>query len=149
MLELKYHRGLYVLRDIEVLVREASHVLEWLEGAVLVPVPMHPRKRRERGYNQTELIAKVIARACLGGVRIERLLRRVQDGLSQTTFDRKARLENLRHAFEVHPSAKIDAKFRYVLLDDVFTTGSTLNRCAAALRKAGAGRIDVLTYGHG
>lgn len=149
MLELKYHRSLFVLRDIEVLVREANHVLEWLEGAVLVPVPMHPRKLRERGYNQTELIAEVVARACHGGILVERHLRRVEDGRSQTAFDRKTRLENLRHAFQVEPKARIDQNIRYVLLDDVFTTGSTLNRCAVALRKAGARRIDVLTYGHG
>lgn len=149
MLELKYHRGLHVLRDIERLVRESNHVLEWLEGAVLVPVPMHPRKYRDRGYNQTELIAEVFERACLGGLRVERLLQRVEDGKSQTSFDRKARLENLRHAFALRPKVKIDPDARYVILDDVFTTGSTLNRCAVVLRKAGAERIDVVTYGHG
>ena len=149
MLELKYRRGLPVLRDFASLLKQHAELCEWMRGASLVPVPMHPLKRRERGYNQTELIAEAFVRA-LGGELVQRpLLQRIRYSKSQTSFDRRARRTNLANTFEVVPQAKIAPQERILLLDDVFTTGSTLNRCAQALRNAGAQRIDVLTFGHG
>jgi competence protein ComFC len=119
-----------------------------LEEAVLVPVPLHPRKERERGYNQSALIAESIA-GRFEGVRLEALLERVIDTRSQTQFNRQERYRNLRNAFSLVKKRAIDPSQRYIIVDDVFTTGSTLNACAATLRKAGAKRVDVLTLGHG
>ena len=145
---LKYHQGLYVLRDIASVAAENQALAQWAKGGILVPVPMHPRKRRERGYNQTELLAEEFLRAGVG-LRLENLLIRAADGKSQTAFDRMARLGNLKNAFAPLPGASITPDHRYILLDDVFTTGSTLNRCAQVLLRAGASRVDVLTFGHG
>jgi ComF family protein len=147
--ELKYHRGLHVVEDMEAVFRRADGVLELARGATLVPVPLHPRKRRERGYNQSELIAEALARAAGGGAAIESLLRRVVDTVSQTHHDRRARQANLKNAFAVAPRVRISADRHYVLVDDVFTTGSTLNSCARELRRAGAVKLDVVTFGHG
>jgi ComF family protein len=147
--ELKYHRGLHVLTDVERIFRRASHVLELARGAVLVPVPLHPRKLRERGYNQSALLAECLARAAGGGAEVRELLRRTADTESQTHHDRKARQLNLKNAFAVAKGASISAGLHYLLVDDVFTTGSTLNSCALALRRAGAINLDVVTFGHG
>lgn len=147
--ELKYHRGLQVLADMEAIFRRAAHVLELARGAVLVPVPLHPRKLRERGYNQGELIAECLARAAGGGARVERLLRRVVDTETQTLRDRRARQMNLKNAFALARGAVISAAHPYLLIDDVFTTGSTLNSCALVLRHAGGLNLDVVTFGHG
>ena len=68
---------------------------------------------------------------------------------SQTAFDRKARLANLSDAFALLDGAEIDVGQRHVLIDDVFTTGATLNSCAHALRRAGCMHVDVATFGHG
>jgi len=77
VIELKYHRGLHVLADMEEIFRRATHVRELARGAVVVPVPLHPRKLRERGYNQAALLAEILARVAGGGARVEGLSDRV------------------------------------------------------------------------
>jgi len=149
VIELKYHRGLHVLTDMEEIFRQAEHVCALARGAVLVPVPLHPRKERERGYNQTALLAEVLARVAGGGARVEAVLRRVEDTATQTAFDRRTRMANLKNAFALARGATINPGLHYVLVDDVFTTGSTLNSCARALRRAGGLTLDVVTFGHG
>ncbi|MES2692849.1 MAG: double zinc ribbon domain-containing protein, partial [Verrucomicrobiota bacterium] len=91
VLELKYHRGLHVLTDMAEVFRRAPHVLELARGAILVPVPMHPRKKRERGYNQAVLLAETLAEAAGGGARVEAVLARVVHTQTQTAFDRRTR----------------------------------------------------------
>jgi ComF family protein len=146
---LKYHKGHHVLTDIEHLVRTSPDIIDFLRDAVLVPVPLHPRKERERTYNQTFLLAGVLAKAAGGATRVEPVLRRVVDTPSQTTFDRKARRANLKNAFALARGATINPSSPYILVDDVFTTGSTLNSCAGVLRRAGALNLNVVTFGHG
>lgn len=149
VLALKYHRGQHVLADIERLVRENTYVCDFLRGATLVPVPLHPRKLRERGYNQSELIAQVFVRAVDGDAMIAHLLRRVEDSESQTSFDRQERRKRMKNAFAPVDAGDINRELRYILVDDVFTTGSTLNACARALRRTGCLNLDVVTFGHG
>jgi ComF family protein len=147
--ELKYHKGLFVLRDMEEIFRRSPHVLALARGATLVPVPLHPRKERERGFNQSALLAEALARAAGGGARVAVLLRRTADTGSQTHHDRRARQANLKNAFALARGATLNPDTHLVLVDDVFTTGSTLNSCALVLRRAGGLKLDVITFGHG
>ena len=149
VIELKYHKGLHVLQDMTEIFRQAPHVLELARDAVIVPVPLHPRKARERGYNQSVLLAETVARAAGGGSRVVPLLQRVIDTETQTAFDRRTRMANLKNAFALTPGAELNPALHYLLVDDVFTTGSTLNSCARTLRRAGALNLDVITFGHG
>jgi ComF family protein len=138
-----------VLEDMAALMAGNPRTAEFLRGAVLVPVPLHPRKQRERGFNQVRELARAVAEAVGGGVRCEELLVRVLDTQTQTNLDREQRRANLKNAFALAPRCLINPKLRYVLIDDVFTTGSTLNVCAAVLRGGGALSVDVCTFGHG
>lgn len=147
--ELKYHRGLHLLGDIKAIFGVRAELLDWVRGAVLVPVPLHPRKERDRGYNQSRLLASCLAEAAGGGTRVEPLLCREVDTASQTGFDRQTRRENLKNAFALASGAAITPGQHYLLVDDVFTTGSTLNSCAQVLRRAGCLNLDVVTLGHG
>ena len=147
--ELKYHHGLQVLEDLAVIMAAAPGLADYVRDAVLVPVPLHPRKLRARGYNQSVLIARCCAQLAGGETVIGELLRRVVDTASQTHYDRSARQQNLKNAFALAPDAAISPGQRYLLVDDVFTTGSTLNACAAVLRRAGAVKLAVVTLGHG
>ena len=149
VIELKYHRGLHVLADIAEIFRRSPHVIERVRGSVLVPVPLHARKARERGYNQALLMARTLAEAAGGDTRVEALLRRAVDTQTQTAFDRRTRMANLKNAFALAPGAALNPALRYILVDDVFTTGSTLNSCAQTLRRAGVLSLDVVTFGHG
>ncbi|MEJ6733204.1 MAG: phosphoribosyltransferase family protein [Opitutaceae bacterium] len=149
VLELKYRQGFFVLEDMRTLIAENAEVVEFLQGATLVPVPLHPRKERERTFNQSHLIAVAFQQALGGDAAIANLLQRMVDTDSQTTFDRRTRRQRMKNAFAARKGAAITANQRYVLVDDVFTTGSTLNSCAHALAKAGALNIDVVTFAHG
>jgi len=146
---LKYHRALHVLEDVAVLIRATPGMGDHVRGAVLVPVPLHPRKEREREYNQSRLLAQLFAAAGGPGTRVAEPLRRVVDTPTQTALDRRTRQANLKNAFALRKDADINPAERYVLIDDVFTTGSTLNACALVLRRAGGVNLDVVTFGHG
>ncbi len=146
---LKYHHALHIAEDMVKIMRAAPGYADFISGAVLVPVPLHPRKLRERSYNQCKLLAECAVNAVEGKARIEELLDRVVDTESQTFYDRKTRQKNLKNAFALARDAAINPTQRYILVDDVFTTGSTLNACAAVLRRAGVKTLDALTFGHG
>ncbi|MSU47806.1 MAG: ComF family protein [Opitutus sp.] len=149
VIELKYHRGLHVIEDMAEIFRRAPELLAHVRGATLVPVPLHPRKARERGYNQAMLLARALAGVAGGGTLVAPLLGRAIDTQTQTAFDRRTRMANLKNAFALARGANLNPALHYVLVDDVFTTGSTLNSCARALRRAGALNLDVVTFGHG
>jgi len=111
------------------------------DGVFLVPIPLGRRRRRARGYNQSEYIARALGRARGLPVR-EQVLRRVRETATQTALTPEARRANVAGAFVAADVAGLDL----VLVDDVFTTGSTLAAAAAALEKAGARRIDAVTF---
>ena len=114
-----------------------------------MPVPLHPRREREREFNQSQLIAEAFREAATDKIPIANLLQRRVDTDSQISFDRRSRQKRMKNAFAARKEASITANQRYVLVDDVFTTGSTLNSCAHALARAGALNIDVVTFAHG
>ena len=146
---LKYHRGEYLGADIARIAGAAPGFADFLGGATLVPVPLHRRKERERGFNQTRLIAAAFARAACGGAAVVSALQRIVDTQTQTRLDREARRANLKNAFAMVPGRSLTPGGRIVLVDDIFTTGATLNACASVLRKAGFENLDVATLAHG
>lgn len=110
---------------------------------LIMPVPLHPDRLREREFNQSLLLADRIARRLGLPLSYTNLLR-IAPAPAQTTLSRKGRLRNLRGAFAVLRPDAIAGK-RILLVDDVFTTGATVNECAKTLRKAGAGDVFALT----
>ena len=144
---LKYHNGTYLRGDLQRLFLHERERLRDLKGAVFVPVPLHFFRKWKRGYNQSDLIANVLAKH-VGG-QVQRLLRRKRYTPSQTSLTKAQRKENVRSAFGLRRFAKIDPQATYVLTDDVFTTGSTLNECARVLKENGATAVRVFTLGHG
>jgi ComF family protein len=113
------------------------------DGAVVVPVPLHPRRRRQRGYNQAELLASALARRAGLVVHADALARR-KETLPQTGLSAAGRRRNVAGAFWVRRRARIHGK-TVVLVDDVYTTGATSRACAAALQQAGARAVRLLT----
>jgi ComF family protein len=109
----------------------------------VVPVPLDQGRLRERGYNQAELIAKPLA--CLLGIPFRSyLLVRTRPRPNQLRLTRRERWETVRGAYATHKTAQVD-KLRVILVDDVFTTGATLDACSRALKGAGATRVVGLT----
>lgn len=109
---------------------------------VIVPVPLHWRRRWKRGFNQSELLARGLSRST--GIPVSRALRRVKPGAAQAGLSNSARRRNVNQAFRCGAGEPLRGK-RVLLLDDVMTTGSTATACARALKGAGAARVALLT----
>jgi predicted amidophosphoribosyltransferase len=115
----------------------------FLEGAVLVPVPCDPFRRATRGFDQSEIIARTIAEE-FPGTRVARVLRRTALKKAQAGLDdHAARRTNARGTFGIRRGNK--APERAVLIDDVATSGATLDACAMTLKRAGSVQVRALT----
>lgn len=129
----------------------AEHLAGYLAATVadlgpvdgLVPVPLHADKLRDRGYNQSQLLSEWVGKTL--GLPVMPLLLKHRATRSQVGLQRHERTENVQNAFSINQRFVPDTRSRYVLVDDVRTTGSTLNECAAALAGAGITRVEVVT----
>jgi ComF family protein len=133
-----------------VLGRMLAEVITGLETAftgpvLLIPVPLHKRKLRERGFNQSEMIATAALKVHGGAISIvSELMERRRETDSQIGLTRNQRRENIRGAFAVtRPQALAGSEV--LLVDDVFTTGTTASECARVLLRAGAAKVWVAT----
>lgn len=118
------------------------------ETEILVaPVPLHARKLRQRGFNQSELIARSALKLMASGTRFHlsaNLLERCRETTSQIGLSRHQRRENIRGAFRVVKPDEVSGR-GVLVVDDVFTTGTTVSECARILRRAGASKVYVAT----
>jgi ComF family protein len=149
--ELKYKQGLYLENDIHRIIR-ARPLPKWAyRPSIIVPIPLHPRKKRERGYNQSDLIARSLHKH-LPQSELLNLLNRTTDSQSQTRLTREERLKNMRHVFSLNPKMPNDlykTQKTLILVDDVYTTGATLQSAAQKLSYAGWNDIYCFTLAHG
>jgi ComF family protein len=130
------------------LARPLAHLMimalpEGLDTDLVMPVPLHPTRLRTREFNQSLLLADHIAQHLTRPVSVDNLVRSAATE-PQTKLSRQARIRNLRKAFTVRKPHEIIDK-RLLLIDDVFTTGTTVNECAKTLKKAGVASVTVLT----
>lgn len=110
------------------------------DAELLIPVPLHPTRLIKRRYNQATLLARALAKICQAEFAPDTLFRTRRTD-SQGGFNARARVENVRGAFSVKQPEKIKGR-KLVLIDDVLTTGATLEACARSLKRAGAARVD-------
>ena len=124
----------------------AGHELWAGSPAVLVPVPLHPRRQRERRYNQSAELAAKLSR--LTGLASDpSLVRRIKQTRQQVGLSSQGRQRNVQGAFAVHPDLPIRLQGRrVVLVDDVYTTGATTKAVTRVLLRAGVEQVDVITF---
>ena len=113
------------------------------ESDLIIPVPLHWQERWRRSYDQTYLLAYEVSRMTNIPVCVDKLIKHKKIP-SQTTLSGKERLKNVKGAFKIN-NPKILRDKKILLIDDVFTTGSTVNECTKELRKAKVRRVDVIT----
>jgi ComF family protein len=111
-------------------------------GALVVPVPLHPGRLADRGYNQSALLASRLAKR-VGGRFMPLALARTRDDPRQASLDRRARLANARGAFVVRRPRRVEGQ-SVLLVDDVRTTGATLDACTEVLLRAGAASVRAV-----
>jgi len=144
----KYQRALWFEPFLAgLLLREIMPALRGQRWDLIVPVPLHPLKLREREFNQAERLAVHLGKAASIPVN-KKLLRRVRFTNTQTRLTRPERAANMRGAFAMRGSARLDGE-RVILVDDVFTTGATTSACAQTLLAAGADEVCVWTVARG
>ncbi len=144
----KYSRALWFENFLaDLLLREAVPALRGKNFEAVIPVPLHPLKLREREFNQAEILARQLGDA-LKIPTETKILSRISPTLTQTKLTRDQRASNMAGAFAVRDGLRLDGK-KFILLDDVFTTGATTNACAKALRQAGAAEVCVWTVARG
>src|SRR6266542_2277975 len=142
--EFKYGRQIH-LRHLVARWLHAALDDERLRGrqfAIMVPVPLHATRLRERGFNQASLLAALLSAQT--SISSKPVLERIRYTTTQTALDRSKRMENLHNAFRLRKNADVRG-LRVLLIDDVLTTGSTLSECARFLKRAGALSVHAAT----
>lgn len=147
----KYHARLSLTRFFDAVMFHAfDRYFSGTDIHWVVPVPLHPKKLRQRGFNQSALLVRRLDdqyRARYGTrpgwQKNTTLLKRVRPTVSQTGLDNASRKTNLKNAFQVTDDSRIQGA-NVLLVDDVFTTGATCGEAAKTLMAAGAGQVDVL-----
>jgi len=142
--QFKYARQRHLRHPIAAWLRETLHDsrLRGRHFDLIVPVPLHPARQRERGFNQAELLADLLAASI--NLPTQTVLERTRYTTTQTAYDRAERMENLHGAFRLRKNRDVRG-LHVLLIDDVLTTGSTLSECARVLRKAGAVSVHAAT----
>jgi ComF family protein len=116
------------------------------DADALVPVPLHWRRQWARRFNQSALLADIVAHSSGVSAR-HRALKRVKATPQQVGLSLSARAQNMQGAFRVPPDGKAEvAGRRLILIDDVLTSGATMDACARALLRAGAAQVDALVF---
>jgi len=109
---------------------------------ILIPLPMHLKKRRERGFDQAAVMAKALSEAT--GLPLAKILERIHDTPPQSGLHPQQRIENVIGAFRLKPGSTVADK-NIILVDDIYTTGASLNECARVLKSAGASNVYAMT----
>ena len=143
ILSFKFHHDFVWLPSLAALCRASALLAEFTEPDWILPVPLHQSRLRERGFNQSLLLARACFPEWRQRIRADLLLR-TRKTAPQSSLDGAARRSNLHAAFAVSRTENLRGK-SLLLVDDVFTTGTTVQVCAEALQQAGALRVEVFT----
>ncbi|MFH1476973.1 MAG: double zinc ribbon domain-containing protein [Verrucomicrobiota bacterium] len=146
--DFKYRGATWLSRDLVSLLRACYEIHFARAGLDTVTyVPLYPARERERSYNQALLLAQGLAAVCPSLV-LRACLRRLRPTMSQTHLTAGQRLANVKDMFAIRDPKDMPGR-RILLVDDVMTTGATVNECARMLKQAGADLVGVLTVGRG
>ncbi|MEM7394155.1 MAG: ComF family protein, partial [Verrucomicrobiota bacterium] len=146
--DFKYRQALWLCDDLVKLLEAGSLAAFDCDSIQFVTaVPLHRLKMRQRGYNQAEVLARALARR-LGKPMKKNMLRRIRYADTQTHLTASQRLTNVKGAFH-SPERQAWQDAHVLLVDDVMTTGATVNECAKMLKESGIGRVDAITVARG
>lgn len=144
IIDYKFNEKSYLYKTFGKIILNNKKIYSFLKKYdIILCVPMYKEKKKQRGYNQAELITKELAKKLHIDISLDNLVK-IKDTKKQSTLTKTERMQNLKGAFEVKNKGILKNK-NVILFDDIFTTGSTVNECCNVLKKAGAKGIAVLT----
>ena len=145
LIHFKFHEKIYVYKAFVNFMLKNKKVCNFLKSYdIIIPVPIHYNRKVTRGYNQSALLAKEIAKKITNMMYVDNVLFKKINNKPQSTKNKNERKSNVLGVYFVRNASKIWNK-KVLLVDDIYTTGSTVNECAKMLKIAGAKEIDVLT----
>ena len=143
--QIKFQKKLWLLKIFSKWLREFCSAYETRNYEMIVPIPLDATRERQRGFNQALVIAKMLERSNSKTFpQVSKLLKKKKKTPPQSQLRRQERLNNLEGAFSVKKRGLVRGK-QILLVDDIFTTGSTINECAKILKADGAERVDFFT----
>lgn len=144
IIDYKFNEKSYLYKTFGKIILNNKKIYSFLKKYdIILCVPMYKKKKKQRGYNQAELIAKELSEKLYIEFSLNNLVK-IKDTKKQSTLTKIERTQNLKDAFEVKNKGILKNK-KIILFDDIFTTGSTVNECCNVLKKAGVKEIAVLT----
>jgi len=147
MHQLKYNKRPEVgIRMGELYARQLIRTEGWKKADLIIPIPLHPLKRKKRGYNQSEQISRGMASVMNLPLSTQHLVR-IGNTETQTKKSRYARYENLKDAFMINDASELVQK-HIILVDDVMTTGATVEACSIELLKIEGLKVSICTIAY-
>jgi len=145
IIEYKFGDKAYLYKTFAKIILKNEKICGFLRNYdIIIPVPLSKKKKQARGYNQTELVAREIAKN-ITNLKLEtNILVKTKDTEVQSLLTKTQRTENVKNAFAVKNAENIKGK-KIILFDDIYTTGATANECSRVLTEAGAEEIMILT----
>ncbi|MCL2287094.1 MAG: ComF family protein [Firmicutes bacterium] len=140
--ELKFRQNKQIAHSLGKLWAVHMSNYQFDDNTFLVPLPLHPKKQRERGFNQAEILTRHLSSRL--NIPTEYALIRIIDTPPQSGLHPRQRVENVTGAFQIAKDISVPGK-NYIIIDDIYTTGASLNECARVLKDAGAANITCMT----
>lgn len=145
LLEFKFNGKAYISNTFAELMCNAI-MKNSISGDLIIPVPIHRKRYKVRGYNQSELLSKFIAKR----LKIKygkKILLKVKNNLAQSTLDMISRQKNVMNVYKINSKSNMKGK-KIILVDDIYTTGATVNECAKILKQNGVQEVVVITVAY-
>ena len=140
----KFDDKAYMYKTFTKIILNSKKICDILQTYdIIIPIPIHRKRKNERGYNQSALIAREIAKN-INEIKYVNAIKKTKNNPRQSSLDRKERIENVKNAYEI-ANKEIICNKRIILFDDIYTTGATANECSKVLKQNGAKYILVLS----
>lgn len=145
IIKFKFENEAYLHRTFAKAILSNKKNIEFIEKYdYLIPVPIHKKRKKQRGYNQSELVAKAICDE-IKNIKLQSyIIIKDKNIVPQSSLNQKERIENIKNVYKILNTEKVKNK-KILILDDIYTTGSTANECSRILQEAGSKEIGVLT----
>lgn len=145
ILQYKFGEKTYISKCFTKVILNDEKICRFLKNYdIIIPVPISNKRKKTRGYNQSELIASKLAKQMKNLKYTSKVLYKKKDTLPQSTLDKEKRIENIKGVYYIKNEQILKNK-KVLLIDDIFTTGSTVNECSKILKQAGAKEIGIFT----
>lgn len=144
LIDYKFNDKSYLYKTFCEIIKNDKKTLDFIKSYdIIIPVPIHKKRMKTRGYNQSELIARELAKIC-GKKMYTDVLIKIKNNKAQSTLNKEERKNNAKNVYKLCKLEKINNK-KVLILDDIYTTGATVKECALELSKANVKEIGIFT----